>query len=169
MPTNSTPYQSLPGYLIRRVNQLLVAHFFQQTQDHQITPVQWVALCSTQANPGMDQITLSKDIAIDTSTLAGVIDRLELRGLIERKLSPSDKRVKLLFITPKGKSLLNKTSPQVIELQDWLLSVLLPKDRKVFLGYLRQLITGHENAEVDTPIKTKQPTRKRVPSKKSAT
>jgi len=169
MPNNNTPYHSLPGYLIRRVNQLLVAHFFQQTQEHQITPVQWVALCSTRANPGMDQITLSRDIAIDTSTLAGVIDRLELRGLIERKLSASDKRVKLLFITPKGKSLLNKTSPQVIKLQDWLLSVLPPKDRKVFLGYLRQLITGHENAEVDTPIKTKQPTRKRVPSKKSAT
>jgi hypothetical protein len=134
----------MPGYLIRRVNQLLVAHFFEQTNNQNITPVQWAALCATQATPGMDQITLSREIAIDTSTVAGVIDRLESRGLIKRQPSDSDKRVKLLFITKKGDALLNKTNPKVAELQDWLLSPLKPKERKAFLNHLQTLIESHE-------------------------
>jgi len=144
MPPSPTPYHSMPGYLIRRVNQLLVAQFFEQPDDQNITPVQWAALCATQAAPGMDQITLSRDIAIDTSTVAGVIDRLEKRGLIKRQPSDSDKRVKLLFITKKGENLLNKTTPKVIELQDWLLSPLPAKERKAFLSQLQTLIESHE-------------------------
>jgi DNA-binding MarR family transcriptional regulator len=136
----------MPGYLIRRVNQLLVAHFFEQTNDQNITPVQWAALCATQARPGMDQISLSRDIAIDTSTVAGVIDRLESRGLIKRKTSDSDKRVKLLFLTKKGETLLQKTTPKVIELQDWLLSPLPAKEKKAFLTHLQTLIESHEPA-----------------------
>jgi DNA-binding MarR family transcriptional regulator len=147
MPSSKPSYHDMPGYLIRRVNQLLVAHFFEKTSDHNITPVQWVALCATQKTPGMDQITLSRDIAIDTSTVAGVIDRLEARGLIKRAPSDTDKRVKLLFITKKGETLLSKTSPMVIDLQDWLLSPLKPKERKTFLSQLQTLIDSHEPQE----------------------
>jgi DNA-binding MarR family transcriptional regulator len=144
MPTQKTKYQLLPGYLIRRVNQLLVAQFFEETIKHNITPVQWVALCATQTSPGLDQITLSREIALDTSTVAGVVDRLELRGFIQRKPSSIDKRVKLLFITKKGLSLLNKTSPKVIELQDWLLSPLTANEKKVFLKSLHKIIDRGE-------------------------
>jgi DNA-binding MarR family transcriptional regulator len=144
MPTQKTKYQLLPGYLIRRVNQLLVAQFFEETIKQNITPVQWVALCATQASPGLDQITLSREIALDTSTVAGVVDRLELRGFIQRKPSSVDKRVKLLFITKKGLSLLNKTSPKVIELQDWLLSPLTANEKKVFLKSLHKIIDRGE-------------------------
>lgn len=161
MPTKKTPYQSLPGYLIRRVNQLLVAHFFEETSKHNITPVQWVALCATQANPGMDQITLSREIALDTSTVAGVIDRLESRGIIERKPSHLDKRVKLLFITTKGVALLNKTSPKVIQLQDWLLSPLTPNEKKGFLRSLHKLIDRGDDPncskDITRRIKTPKP------------
>ena len=144
MPSTKSVYHSMPGYLIRRVNQLLVAHFFDQTSNQNMTPVQWVTLCATQATPGMDQISLSREIAIDTSTLAGVIDRLELRGLIKRQPSDSDKRVKLLFITKKGEALLNKTSPTVIDLQNWLLSPLKPQERKSFINHLQTIIDTHE-------------------------
>jgi DNA-binding MarR family transcriptional regulator len=169
MPTTNAPYRLLPGYLIRRVNQLLVAQFYEETSEHQITPVQWVALCATQTNPGMDQITLSRDIAIDTSTLAGVIDRLELRGLVQRKPSPNDKRVKLLFVTKKGASLLTKTSPKVIALQDWLLSALAPKERKTFLKHLHQLILGHVPSAAEILVKSKPVARKNTSSKSSVT
>jgi DNA-binding MarR family transcriptional regulator len=145
MTLQKTQYQLLPGYLIRRVNQLLVAKFFETTAEQNITPVQWAALCATHANPGLDQITLSRDIAIDTSTVAGVIDRLEIRGFIQRKPSSLDKRVKLLFITKKGISLLNKTNFKIIELQDWLLEPLSPSERKAFLKSLQKIINREDS------------------------
>jgi len=156
MPKIKKQYQSLPGYLIRRVNQLLVARFYEVTSKQHITPVQWVALCATHANPGMDQITLSRDIALDTSTVAGVIDRLEIRGLIERKPSPLDKRVKLLFITKKGLTLLNRTSPTIIQLQDWLLSPLTLSEKKVFIKSLQKLIDREDEPQKDLGSNSKK-------------
>jgi DNA-binding MarR family transcriptional regulator len=54
--------------------------------------------CNEQ--PGLDQRTLASSIGFDTSTIGGVIDRLEKRGLIERQASPTDRRVRLLQVTP---------------------------------------------------------------------
>jgi hypothetical protein len=81
-----------PGFLIRRVHQIAVARFSAQTDGHQITPVQWAALRRVQAQPGIDQSALARGIALDTSTIAGVVERLELRGLLLRKPSPTDRR-----------------------------------------------------------------------------
>ena len=38
----------------------------------------------------------------DASNVTGIIDRLERRGLVERRASPSDRRIKSLVATRKG-------------------------------------------------------------------
>lgn len=42
----------------------------------------------------------------DPSNVTGIVDRLETRGLIERRPDPADRRVKLLGITGEGRKLL---------------------------------------------------------------
>jgi len=41
----------------------------------------------------------------DNSNVTGIIDRLEDRGLVERRSAPHDRRVKMLVVTPKGREL----------------------------------------------------------------
>ena len=74
----------LPGYLIRRLQQIAVAVFLQETEACNITPVQYAALQTVQRSPGIDQRSLARTIGFDTSTIGGVIDRLEARGLVQR-------------------------------------------------------------------------------------
>ena len=70
--------EQLPGHHIRRLQQIAVAIFLQETEATGITPVQYAALQTVVANmPGLDQRTLARSIGFDTSTIAGVIDRLE--------------------------------------------------------------------------------------------
>lgn len=38
----------------------------------------------------------------DASNITGIVDRMESRGLIERRDSPSDRRVKLIALTDEG-------------------------------------------------------------------
>jgi hypothetical protein len=80
----------------------------------------------------------------------------EIRGLIERKPSPLDKRVKLLFITKKGLTLLNRTSPTVIQLQDWLLSPLTLSEKKVFIKSLQKLIDREDEPQKDLGSNSKK-------------
>ena len=74
-----------PGHAIRRLHQIAVGIFLQETQAHGITPVQYAALQVVHNQPGIDQRTLARTIAQDTSTTAGVVNRLELRGLPKRQ------------------------------------------------------------------------------------
>ena len=54
------------------------------------------------SQPGVDQRTLARSIGLDTSTLAGVVDRLEARGLVERVASDIDRRSVSVRLTPAG-------------------------------------------------------------------
>ena len=68
--------RTLPGHLARRVQQLAVALFVQEVGEIGLTPVQYSALQTIANQPGIDQKTLAATIGYDTSTIAGVIDRL---------------------------------------------------------------------------------------------
>ena len=41
----------------------------------------------------------------DASNVTGIVDRLEQRGLVERRAAPTDRRVKSLVVTPTGEAL----------------------------------------------------------------
>ena len=49
---------------------------------------------------GMRQATLAQILDMEPITLVRLIDRLEQAGLIERRLNPRDRRVRLLYLTP---------------------------------------------------------------------
>ena len=45
---------------------------------------------------------VAESIGCDASNVTGIVDRLEARGLIERRDSPKDRRVKLIAVTGEG-------------------------------------------------------------------
>src|SRR5690242_12200285 len=123
----------LPGHYIRRLQQIAVAVFLQETEAHGLTPVQYAVLNQVAATPGMDQRTLARTVGQDTSTIAGVIDRLEARGLLSRNASPDDRRVRLLDLTVAGHALLDAVAPGIVKAQDRMLDPLSEAERREFM------------------------------------
>lgn len=140
----------LPGHDIRRLHQISVAIFMQETEAFGVTPVQYAALQAVGHQPGMDQRTLARTIGFDTSTIAGVIDRLEARGLMQRNASAQDRRVRLLTLTEAGVALLAALVPAMLQAQQRILSPLPEAERGEFMRMLAVLIAGHRAVE-DTP------------------
>jgi len=138
--------RTLPGHLARRVQQLAVALFVQEVGDLGLTPVQYSALQTIANQPGIDQKTLAATIGYDTSTIAGVIDRLEARGLVARQVSPADRRAKLLTPTEEGSQALSAVVPPMLRAQDRLLDPLTATERKEFMRMMRVVIEA--NAEL---------------------
>ncbi|MEY4757388.1 MAG: hypothetical protein RJA34_2286 [Pseudomonadota bacterium] len=132
--------ESLPGHYIRRLQQIAVAIFIQETEAHGLTPVQYGALQAVANTPGLDQRTLARTIGFDTSTMAGVIDRLEARGLMLRNASPTDRRVRRLTATPEGLALLVRVQPCMLRAQDRMLEPLSKPERVEFMRMLRKLV-----------------------------
>ena len=136
--------ETLPGHLIRRLQQMAVAVFMQETDAYGLTPVQYSVLQGIENASGIDQKTLARSIGFDTSTIGSVIDRLEVRGWVKRNSSPEDKRVRLLTLTEEGHQLLEAVVPSMLLAQERMLDPLSKKDRVEFMRMLRILVTSNQ-------------------------
>ena len=63
-------------------------------------------LIAVNDRPGLDQRALMRLLAIDRSTIGTTLNVIEKRGLVERMTPKSNGRVKPLFITDAGRTLL---------------------------------------------------------------
>ena len=142
-PSPALALDTLPGHYIRRLQQIAVAVFLQETEAQGITPVQFAALQSVANQPGIDQRTLAATIGFDTSTIASVIDRLEARGLLLRNIAPEDKRVRLLTLTRDGEKLLAATVPGMRRAQQRMLAPLPKAQRAEFMRMLQVLVSAN--------------------------
>src|ERR1700743_222256 len=115
-----------PGYRFRRMQQIAVAIFIEECKDFDLTPVQYAALIAIRTHPGIDATRLSAVIAFDRATLGSFIERRGAKSYIERKPAPEDKRVKLLYLTKAGASLLRDIMPSVDRVQARILQPLKP-------------------------------------------
>lgn len=68
-----------------------------------LTPSQGMALRSLDRPLPMSM--LADALACDASNVTGIVDKLESRGLIARRAADNDRRVKLLCVTERGRSL----------------------------------------------------------------
>jgi DNA-binding MarR family transcriptional regulator len=138
-------FEALPGHYIRRLQQIAVAVFLQETEAHGLTPVQYAALNQVARTPGIDQRTLARTIGQDTSTIAGVIDRLEGRGLMQRQASSEDRRVRLLALTEAGQDVLDAIGPDILRAQERMLNPLTRAERAEFMRMLRAVVVANND------------------------
>ncbi len=133
-----------PGHLIRRAQQIAVAIFAEHLSVFDITPVQFAILNALLDSPGIDQVSLAKRVAFDPATSGSVIGRLEAKGWVVRQADPTDRRRKLLVVTPQGTQALASIQADVARVQQQILSPLPKEDQQHFVNLLSRLVQGHE-------------------------
>jgi len=95
-----------------RAWQLLVKFFFTQRRHlpaadaaADLSPVQCHVLHLLEPDRPLPMARLAETLSCDASNVTGLIDRLEERGLVQRRASATDRRVKVLHLTPSGSRL----------------------------------------------------------------
>ena len=142
-----------PGHYIRRLHQISVGIFLQELGEIGITPVQYAALQTVANQPGIDQRTLARTIALDTSTTGGVLDRLEQRGALERRTAAQDRRARQLWLTDAGAQLLAGAVPAMLAAQRQILAPLTERQQTEFMRLLR-IVVDQNNALSRAPSET---------------
>jgi MarR family transcriptional regulator, lower aerobic nicotinate degradation pathway regulator len=145
MPKVDRRIYEKPGHLIRRLQQISLALFMDETRGFEITPVQYSAILAIDLQPGIDQTALCNVIAFDRSTIGDVVTRLERKKLIKRTLGAQDRRTKLLYITPAGRKLIRDIEPAVQSTQKRILEPLTVNERTALMRMLKKLV--HLNNE----------------------
>lgn len=143
MPT-SFDFTQAPGYLIRRAHQTSMAIFAEELSSYDVTSLQFAIMQSLVDEPGSDQITVAQRVALDAATCGSVIMRLEERGWLRREPSPTDKRRKLLWLTPEGEKQAMEMKKPARKVQQKLLASLQETERAQFIAMLKR-VSGIES------------------------
>jgi DNA-binding MarR family transcriptional regulator len=96
------PLPGLLGYRLRIAQQAVFRDFGESVSD--LPPGRVGILLLIEANPGVTQTRLAQAVGLDRSTLVGVLDALEARGLVERRRG-EDRRTNGLLLTRAGRAL----------------------------------------------------------------
>jgi DNA-binding MarR family transcriptional regulator len=96
------------GFILHDVARFLRKRFEQHAGDLGLTRSQFQALAFLALNEGIHQSGLADILDIECITLVRILDKLQARGLIERRQHPTDRRIWRLFLTPAAHPLLEK-------------------------------------------------------------
>jgi DNA-binding MarR family transcriptional regulator len=76
--------------------------FLAVASEFDLSPPQVMALKSLDPERPVPMSRLADALHCDNSNVTGIVDRLEDRGLVERRSAPHDRRVKMLAVTEHG-------------------------------------------------------------------
>ncbi len=85
------------------------------------------------------QLALANQLGVDRTVMTYLLDDLERTGLIERRPDPSDRRVRRVAVTDRGRKLLTDLDRRLDETEEHVLSALGDADRDTFRELLRRL------------------------------
>ena len=75
-------------FLIHDVARLVRQEADRRARAHGMTRAQWVILIWLERQPGLSQKELAEILEVEPITVARLIDRLEARGMVERRADP---------------------------------------------------------------------------------
>jgi MarR family transcriptional regulator, lower aerobic nicotinate degradation pathway regulator len=136
---------SRPGFLIRRLHQIHVSIFAEECAAESITPVQYSVLATLDQSGAIDQATLSRAVALDRTSVADIVARLERRRLLKRRVSPEDRRMMLAELTSQGRGLLGRLEAATARAHERTIESLPDKEKTFFLEALTRLINSNDD------------------------
>lgn len=79
-----------------------------------VTPGQYAVLKCLWDENGQTARKLAERLSLDGSTITGILDRMEQKGLIEKMADPKDRRALQVMLTPAGRKLEEPLSQVII-------------------------------------------------------
>ncbi len=93
------------GYTLTDVARLLRTVFERRVRSLGLTRAQWVVIARVHRHPGLSQTEIADLLEIEKATAGRLIDRMELKGWLERRADPNDRRVNRLHLTHEAEQL----------------------------------------------------------------
>ena len=164
-PRTEQPSEAAPAplcdnlcWLLSRASWTLTTELTAALEDLGVSPRAHSVLAAA-ATGEYSQTQLARLVGLDKTTMVVTLDELEAAGLAERRPSPTDRRARVIAVTPAGAKALREAQRIGDEIRDDVLSVLSDADRTAFLGALTQLV----RTRLSEPAQCTHPVRRRAP------
>jgi MarR family transcriptional regulator for hemolysin len=126
-------------FLLHDVARLLRHEADRRARRRGMTRAQWVILFWLDRQPGLSQKELSEILEVEPITVARLIDRLEARGMVERRPDPKDRRIWRLHLLPPAVPELAKMQAERIDMYRMAIAHIDPDTEQVMIEGLKRM------------------------------
>jgi DNA-binding MarR family transcriptional regulator len=144
-PEACAPQAPTPGsaFLLSQIGSAAAARFAERIAELDLTPPQTGLLRAVAVAPGQSQQTLARHLGTPPSRLVALIDRLDERGLIERRRNPDDRRLHALHLTDAGFAMLRRIAEVGQSHDDEVCRTLRDDERTTLHSLLARIADDH--------------------------
>ena len=94
------------GYLIGDVSRMIRTVYDRRVEPLGLTRAQWRVMTRLNRLESCTQTELATALEVEKPTLGKLIERLEVKGWVDRRADPNDARSKRLYLTPAARPVL---------------------------------------------------------------
>jgi DNA-binding MarR family transcriptional regulator len=113
--------------------------FLAVASEFELSPPQVRALAVLDPDRPVPMSELADALHCDNSNVTGIVDRLEDRGLVERRSATHDRRVKMLAVTPRGAEVRERLAERLGQAPEPIAS-LSPEDQRALRDIMRRAL-----------------------------
>jgi DNA-binding MarR family transcriptional regulator len=148
---------SSTAFLLGRLGYSVKMQVMDEFEQAGFSPSHYSVLALLDEGTRETQGTIADALNVDRSTLVGILDGLEERGLIERRRDPNDRRRHVVSLTAAGRRQLTAFRKLARRVEAEILAALDESDRTVLHGLLLQIATQRDERFVSRPPATLVP------------
>jgi MarR family transcriptional regulator for hemolysin len=155
------------GFLLKDLSRRYVLRFEQRAAAISLTLTQCKALVQLDKNEGISQVRLAELTDVEPMTMVRILDRMETDKLIERRPDPVDRRARRLYLTDKGRPLVDEIWRLAELTRAEMFAGISKEDRQVFIRVLEQLhinVSALDGQPADLTRPTLAPTAATTPT-----
>lgn len=137
--TRLTLLDGFVGYHLRRTSQRFAAGFAETVGPMGMRQVLFGVLTVVHDNPGIRQGAAGEALGIQRANMVALVNELVDRGLVERRVSDTDRRAFALELTAAGAVLVERGVERIRANEDALMGGLSTRERATLLDLLSRL------------------------------
>ena len=145
------------AFLLAQTSHVLSTELTAELADLGITPRSNCVLAAALTGE-RTQIQLADMCGLDKTTMVVTVDELEKAGLVERQMSATDRRARMIAVTDQGRKVHTLAKDVVARVYEDVLSALPETERAAFLSGLTRLAEGR----LSTPVACDRAPRRRM-------
>ena len=127
------------GFLLSQLGYVVARQFRAVMAEVQLEPRHYALLRAIDAHEGQSQNTLVDLLRIPASSMVSLVDHLEERGLVERRVHATDRRARTLHVTDAGQAVLVRANGMAMALEQRICAGLAPGERELMIERLQRV------------------------------
>ncbi|HIY05229.1 MAG TPA: MarR family transcriptional regulator [Candidatus Anaerotignum merdipullorum] len=131
------------NYLLTTAQHSVFQYLSGKLSEYDVTPSQYGVLSCLWQREFATPKQISEILCLETSTISGVLDRMQKKGLIDRVINRDDRREVRVVPTEKGKALQEPISQIIDEVNESVLRCFTEEEVTMLKNQLRVIAEGN--------------------------